>query len=414
MATALTINTPLLLAGSHLPLLRVAHLPQEPHMVGFAVGSISGLDLQAPSSITLDRSLRSLPVLHIPQPGEIGQYRWDFGNGKSLDTMGPSVYHDFSDSLDPTIDHQSFDIKVNAGAQSITRTLTFTNLYAEIERVRNELHATATVTGFATRESNGFRGTFTIENVEQQAFVLEECRYEALTSDSEIVSLSDIVRLRPPILVAAKQIHATQIFAPFEKVSRTCLGFGVYLHGRALGSASGVTVRANCHFDLNPKQRPKPRSLMDLASEAHLQGILAALQACGRQGMSLNELRSAAPLALPFHELHRPIFSNEINGLPSWSTPESTASLLRLTNRLQREPPISEGEECDPDNLPTNVPIGFACQATSGTRVVTTPGRFMNARKGDVACARREWTYRWSSHPRRLAAVLFSQWYNDP
>jgi hypothetical protein len=51
------------------------------------------------------------------------------------------------------------------------------------------------------------------------------------------------------------------------------------------------------------------------------------------------------------------------------------------------DPPV-EGKECDPDNSPDEVfddpDSDWVCQATPEKRTVITPGRFLNARKGDI------------------------------
>ena len=49
--------------------------------------------------------------------------------------------------------------------------------------------------------------------------------------------------------------------------------------------------------------------------------------------------------------------------------------------------PIVEGTECTPDDLPEQVPEGFACQATQQSEWRPVPPRFLNARKGDVVLA---------------------------
>nr|OQO32496.1 hypothetical protein B0A51_00905 [Rachicladosporium sp. CCFEE 5018] len=219
------------------PLLQTAHLPQQPNVVAFGIGSSSGLALRTES--IFNRSLRVLPEMLLPNLGQIAKYRWDFGNGKVTETVSSVAHHDFSDSLDPTIKHQSFDISVQSAGQT-------------------------TLSG---------------------------------TSGGTIISQLIVV---PP-----RHIYFAVVFASFDNVAKDSNGFGAYFTGRVAGSddmTNPITVRANVQFDLEPGQR------------SHL----------------------------------------------------------------------SMGAECDPDNLPGNTPEGLVCQATSETRIITSPGRFMNARKRDV------------------------------
>jgi hypothetical protein len=46
--------------------------------------------------------------------------------------------------------------------------------------------------------------------------------------------------------------------------------------------------------------------------------------------------------------------------------------------------PVVEGDRCDPDNPPDQVPEFFACQYTGQSRECLVPGRVANARKGDI------------------------------
>jgi hypothetical protein len=59
-----------------------------------------------------------------------------------------------------------------------------------------------------------------------------------------------------------------------------------------------------------------------------------------------------------------------------------------LYSIVETPPPPIEGEECDPDNVPDEVlddlDTDWVCQATPEEREVATPGRFLNARKGDI------------------------------
>ena len=77
--------------------------------------------------------------------------------------------------------------------------------------------------------------------------------------------------------------------------------------------------------------------------------------------------------------------------LPSPSVLSAHTQIAGAIHELLTPPliPLDEqvpmiGNECDPDNLPDNLPEGMVCQLTSETAWRFVPGRVANAKKGDI------------------------------
>ncbi|OQN96103.1 hypothetical protein B0A48_18349 [Cryoendolithus antarcticus] len=328
------------------PLLQTAHLPQQPNVVAFGIGSSSGLALRTES--IFNRSLRVLPEMLLPNLG------------------------------------QSFDISVQSAGQTVTRTLTFTNLYAMLKRIRGEAHPTLTPVGFARRVGSGFKGHFTIYNSEARPLVIVRCRFDALSVDGQTLSgTSGGIIISQLIVVPPRHIHFAVVFASFDNVAKDSNGFGAHFTGRVAGSddmTNPITVRANVQFDLEPGQRSHLSSLAhSLDAEAHLNTIASALATLNRSGASLSELRSARLVSLPILEDTRSVVSMGTRAALS----NGNLGDVHFDSAVM-PPTLTVGAECDPDNLPGNTPEGLVCQANSETRIITSPGRFMNARKRDV------------------------------
>ena len=366
------------------PFLQVAHPPQQPHVVGLAVGQMPQLALHPSGAEHLrSHSICTLPSLVVPKAGEPAKYLWDFGDGSSHPSSTPYVQHDFSNSINPLVEHQSFDISVSSEGKKVTRTLTFTNLYAMLKRTRNELHPQAAASGFAKRTSTAFTGFFTVTNPETNPILLtEQCFISISPLSSVPAGPTTPQTLGTPISIPSQKLTSVSITATFAQVPKDSVGFSVYLRGTTL---LGETVRINVHFDLDPSQRAHPLPLRVIPSET-LNSIHDILVNGSNSGMTLSEIRSANPSSLPVIEAGRSQLSNEHHFVIS-----GVALNPRLVPGLDVEPLHQEspvvGTECDPDNIPDNLPLGMVCQATTETRTVITPGRFMNARKGDVVLA---------------------------
>jgi len=367
------------------PVLQVAHPPQQPHIVGLAVGQMPQLALHPSGAENLrSHSIDALPELIVPKAGESAKYIWDFGDGSSHPTSAPSVQHDYSHSINPLLEHQSFNISVSSEGKTVTRTLTFTNLYALLKRTRKELHPQAAASGFAKRTSTTFTGFFTVTNPEPNPILLTEQCFIPISPHSSALSGPTARRiLRTPISIPSQKLTSIPVTATFAEVPKDSIGFSVYLRGT---SPSEETVRINVHFDLEPSQRAQPLGVGDLAASETLKSINDILRSSSTSGMTLSEIRAANHSSLPVLEAGRSQLSNDQHFVSSQvALRPGIAARLTASNPLQGTPVV--GAECDPDNIPDNLPPGLVCQSTTEIRTVVTQGRFMNARKGDVVLA---------------------------
>jgi hypothetical protein len=404
-AAAANAKAPHQWADIGVPLLQAAHLAQLPHQVGFGVGQTRQLPLQGAASGSRARSLRSPPRLQLARAGQTAVYEWDFGDGAKMSTMSPVAFHDYSQRLDPLQEFQQFDVSVTSAGRTVTRSLSITNLYAVLKQRYGILHPAAAANSFAHRQGGTWVAQMTITNPEPQSITLTERRIVLIHADpSQLAAPLPTERLATPIVIAAKGRAILPVSATIAQVPTNSLGFSLYLAGAA---ADGAKVRINVHFDLDPKDRPHVPALshlVDAATAATLNKALGDVLHSGATGMTLSQLRASDSTALAAFEASRPILSNvnhlaslaNTSALPSHPITDTLTKTMGIT--LNTSPIVPRpagapagapqvGAECDPDNLPDHVPEGFACQATTETRTVLTPGRFMNARKGDAVLA---------------------------
>lgn len=405
--------------GIGLPLLQVGHLAQQPHKVGFGVGQQAKLPLQAGFDNLRSRSLYALPQLQLPAAGKQALYEWDFGNGSRLGTMSPVAHHDFSGTLDPLTEYQHFDVSVASEEKTVTRTLTICNLYAFLKRRNGILHPQGNPSGFAHRTAHGFAATMTVTNPEAAEITLTQRRIVPAYADTSHLAVpTAVVTLTPPVKLGAKGLVSVPVEVTFAEVPSGCVGFTVRFAGHG---PNGEPVRLHAHFDLEPRQRAH---LLDQAAQvpavSHLTAAVNAAVRPGPHGMTLSQLREAGGAALAAFESARPVLSNvnHVIGVTQASTrllsvassappPNSILQRVRDVSKIDLTPHVTSGQGvphavphaaphtggvavgdvCDSDNLPSTVPDGFACQATSETQMVMTPGQFTNARKGDVVLA---------------------------
>ncbi len=171
---------------------------------------------------------------------------------------------------------------------------------------------------------------------------------------------------------------------------RDATGFVAHFSG---ASSAGVPAQCSAFFDI--PLRSKRWRLVENSAE------IAALNALSRSGatssagvITAEELASltndgranaASFPSMVLRMAHRmrtdASFVPYLSSLPILTVHPgiSVAALIAASAGAPKE-----GDECDPDHLPDNVPAGFACQMTTEKRWVAVPGRFVNARKGDI------------------------------
>ena len=297
------------------------------------------------------------------------------------------MQHDYTTSLNPLIEHQSFDVSVTRNGYTVTRTLTFINLYAYLKRSRNRLHPPASASGYATRFRAGFYALMTVTNLEDTVITLEERRYFPSFSDTSRVAEPTAVENINPIALPPGQLITLTVNVSFDEIPRESIGFAVHFFGKG---PSGEEVRVSAHFDLKPSQLLLPDLHILAANDgAASRMIHDALVKNSRTRMSLSELREPGKLQslLTFEALRAQ------QSTPSHLRPPGPA-LSGIGDAPQPAPPpggsnlpVVVNGPCDPDSLPDDVPPGLVCQATTNTQMVPYHGRYMNAFKGDTILA---------------------------
>jgi len=269
------------------------------------------------------------------QAAEAETYMWDFGDGsKSVTTSSASVFHDYSAVLNTTDENKQFhaSVAVTSGGQTLgtwSRTVTVHNPYVSGKK---QGHAVLTVEakGWARKTSGHFVATAKITNPESAPTKFGYRTFIPIAaSDDDTPPPAAAEKLDTPLEVPAHGWLELQVSAPFSVVPAHSQGFAVVFsenkeadEGKKDDPIAGLKVRATGYFRLPP-----------------------------------------------------------------------SASLAKAKDQKKDDPKKNDpgddsafkvGNPCDPDNLPENIPPGFVCQVTHETQTIGLPGRFLNARKGDV------------------------------
>jgi hypothetical protein len=279
-------------------------------------------------------------------PDTSTRWTWDFGDGsKQITTTVPAAHHDYAASLSSTQEFHHFDVsvsefKIPAGGTSAVptgkswkRTLTVHNPYVAIKN-RGYVVLAVTTRGSATKDGKNFVGTAEIKNIESVPVTLSSRLIVPVLEDAGVLTaptrLEDLDR---PIVVPARGSITTKVSVPFSQVAEDAVGFKAIFTDEVVkggkderateGPIKGLKIRATAHFLVQPEYRGK---LVAEAKEAKKDS------------------------------------AKDDAGMP----------------------PVREGNQCDPDNLPSDAPATLACQITPETAKVLIPAQFLNAAKGDV------------------------------
>jgi hypothetical protein len=307
----------------------------------------------------------------IDRPEGPPEFQWDFGDGEKVSSLRTLISHDFGRKLDRDRVRQSFDISMDfhrsdGTSGTVRRTIHFVNHYALAKQrgiiqppVRSDLNAVF--------HRNQFRASLTVENVEDQAVHLTFRRIQPMLDDSSLPPLpKEAVNLEIP----AKASRTVTVTVPVSKLPKEATGFAVHFGGTALGKPT----RVSAYFDI-----PSRRKLKFVHISPEIEALLGHLV---RHKLVSN------PNVIDIHELEE-LAARDVLEMPSQGSPLWRLHGIRPRFKLgpitvKQASSVIEGAECDPDNLPDEVPQDFFCQATTETRWQPMPGRFLNARRGDI------------------------------
>ncbi len=383
------------------PLLRAAGRINQPYQVGFVLEELyapqptdsrrdaarrEGNETATETSTRHPPAADSLP----PAGGADVRYEWSFGDGTVRTTSTPYMQHDFSDSLDPDREQKTFHVSVtvtpnNRPSFEVKRSLSVLNAYALCKRfgaiVPPVYHEVA-----ARPVLGGIEAVVVVKNVEAFPLVLNARRIQVLLPDHELGSLQPLEPLGEPVEVPANQATFVSMTLSDEQIPEGAVGITVHLFGEA--SSNKAAVRVEAAFDL--PSRISPSGTSGLATLSLFPEQLARTAAAGEGITSRAIGETALPSArvidtCPANKLQYVLCERleRLAGSPEHASPPGlTPSARSSRSERSQQGPCLDGEECDPTAAD---PISDCrCLFTTDQRKVTVPGRFVNARKGNI------------------------------
>jgi len=200
-----------------------------------------------------------------------------------------------------------------------------------------------TVKGSATKDGKNFVATAEITNIEPTPITLSSRLIVPVFEDTSIlVTPTRLEALATPIVVPANGSITTKVSVPFSQVAENAVGFKAIFTDEVVQDAQDEKDDKSPH----PNDAKSPIAGLKIRATAHF------LVQPEYRGKAVVETRKDGTTLAPRDE-------------PSM-------------------PPVKEGNQCDPDNLPSDAPATLACQITPKTEQVLIPAQFLNAAKGDV------------------------------
>lgn len=374
-------------------------------------------------------------------------YTWDFGDGSKLMTTEPNVEHDFAASLGPDEEHRLFDVRVTVAGATETpvefvRTLSIYNDYA-ICKALGTIVPRSRASGYATKVLDGYTMSIAVDNIEDVPITLTDRLITPVLPDGNDLALP--VRseeMSEPIIVSAHGTAFIAITVDKDAVPKEAHAVAVLFAGQ---TERGEPVRVEAYAEISHEDQTSDGLKLGNIAVTHLPQFREALEELIKHPSPPDEDRPLEPLdisrgvvtelggsgrfsvaqqstpALRLGNLQtlqnvtgtriRPLSESQLDRMQvqlSNSFSVVAGSAIELQNRggtpfdlapiralfetklidphifdfLETEVP-QEGMECSPDNVPDDVG-DWVCQATPQRREEIVPGRFMNARKGDI------------------------------
>jgi hypothetical protein len=279
------------------------------------------------------------------------RFLFDFGNGKKYRSWTPKAGCDFTDDLDPDKETQCFHISVfitdpeNSKTITISRTICIVNPYFMAKKhgfiqplIRSDHKAVTVVPEkpFAHRSGNRapvyILANLSVKNMEKEMIILNKCIVEPILDDTGVATehytlQTGAIRLHPAMWTQISE----KVF--IQSLPKNAIGFGLHYTGQ---TSDGKPIRVSSYFDIPEKMKHH----------------------------NIFVTKEKEPL--------------KIKRDPKYPSRPSGDNLPTI------KMPPTEGELCDPYNMPDEIPDGLVCQPTVETVDTQIPGRFLNARKGDI------------------------------
>jgi hypothetical protein len=358
-------------AGVGMPILTVSRHLTVRHTAIFIVGRGTKIDK---SKLTSGAHIINSEKFDIKVPTLT--YLWNFGDGTGdIGSDVPYIKHNFEPALNFKDEFQQFHISVTFEGKTVKRTLAVHNSYIGIKNSHGILSPSVDSYDPARKLKDHYVGTMTVHNMDYVTITLTKRRYQAIAADKDVLAaFSPIETLETPIIIKPKTSVTLTVQVPVSAIPKGSVGYSVYYSGT---SSSNNPVRVGGHFDIDVRHQDYGPST-----------LLASVQ---KQIVAANKTISPAVLSNIINVYSRPKNIDKIKSNPITSKiNEDLGVTLNVTpedamNTAVPQPvPVIDGQNCDPDNLPGNIPANMVCQATAETKQVYTDGRFINGRKGDI------------------------------
>lgn len=388
---------------------------------------------------TMDRYQPRSVAFSVANPDQAVRYEWDFGDGQASGAQQGSVLHDYSDALGPDQLTRAFDIGLTATYPSgvrtqARRTIVVLCVYAQNKLRRGLLTPRVTVLPpIAIPLIPLVLCSFSVQNLEDEDIVFTEEKHDWLDTAEEApasvvgvapgrhaqfaatelaAALEHLPAHHPATPVARNWVAAAQS-PPAEQIripARSTVTllrvfpasafaktvFGVAVHLRGSGQCSRLPALSSAYIEA--------RLPMEWSASVSNYRLWTTLDLVGRPRLSLAEVRelvsqqlAAANTPPPATALRQPASRKPLPepGSASMAALETAPALTRALHPFDFNflfpdtipfdlDTIEAGQECDPDNVPDNLPEGMVCQLTAETAWRYVPGRVLNAKKGDA------------------------------
>lgn len=311
-------------------------------------------------------------------------YEWDFGDGTILGTDHGQFSHNYESHLDPHKEHNVFQMKVKIihGQQIIVlhRTISILNQYAVGKRL-GLIQPPVTYDHNAQVENNMIQAEMIVRNVEKFDIDLTSRQVEAIFYDTDRDSIL-LPSKGMPLHLKASDETTIKIKIPVSELPSDAVSFAVHYSGQSCGMPTHVSV----YFDILVRWLRRKELILEPVLQKFLDDFISNKRAKNQKRISFQEIEDSVRrgnVVVPKPAAHGP-GTDAFNFLAGIATKAEEKKPLKPRDEHTGPQFPVEGETCDPDNLPEEKPEGYECLATSESKWVVLPARFMNAKKGDI------------------------------
>ena len=372
----------------------------------------------------------------------VRQYVWDFGDGATGISEGGTISHDYTAALERDGLYTTFDVQTDAHyangfVASAKKTISVFNTYGLNKMQRGVLTPRVVVQNpLIIPTLFFFVGEviclFTVTNLEDEEIAFTAEKHEWLNADvsdnpanrpadeialtavtpsfssraiavqAQVTPASVTMDLRVP---ARSTISVSRVFSP-EAFTKDVFGVAIHLSG--IGMCSRLPAISSAYIEVKlPMQLSglvcdpaSSRFLQQFANAAVVTSAVVTHNDLAEHYRRTSVANILSPRATPANISNALAQTQDIlppkgPGSPARLAPQNLLDTANqnfssvLANLLdpgrlpfdQMVPTVNQ--ECDPDNMPDNLPEGMVCQLTSEIQWRYVPGRVLNAKKGD-------------------------------